>query len=450
MELIGFSYPPGTDNDVKSVYVKKKNMEDYVRTGVGVPFNALHPCQNGSFRAGVIESTGLDPETGAMIVKARFDNTMDGWKAYENVVSGKLKQLSVGNNFKLDVNTVDSHDHTIDEISAVEKGDNEEGVDFATDIIAVTKPDDELIKIRDFILDYSEDISNSSINNSSNVGEWDWNTSVDNRNKQVKATLSTMENQISANNNQQQQQQQSVPNPKMDNSQQNIGADTGNTTIDNVNNQQNKLSQDEMFELEQKIRSQIKTETTRATEPTRKRVEELEKTIAQQNKELVETRKRLREEETQKYDENRKRMATVMAKLFTKDSDKKMYQSFEDSLFTPNKNTNLLTDTQKSTITVASVATSALANSMSQLEKHRKLLEVKIIEIDQLKERNQTYEKQLRIEKTLDNSSRSSSSTGFKFQDPNSTSNTTTNNNRAVFKGSDFNLPCPVKQPWDW
>ena len=143
-------------------------------------------------------------------------------------------------------------------------------------------------------------------------------------------------------------------------------------------------------------------------------------------------------------------MASVLAELFTEEGGgKKMYRAFEESLFTPNRATNLLTPTQKSTIEVTSVAANALFNSMSKVEEHRALLEDKLIENDLLKKDITNYKKQLRIENTLDNSSTGRSSMGFKFNDPNSTPSSTTTTTTIYNDLPD--LPCPMMaSSWAW
>lgn len=445
MEIVGWGYPPGIKDDMKSIYVKKKDMPDYIKTGLGVPFNFKHPEQENSYRAGVVNSTTLDPETGAMIIKAKFDNTMNGWEAYENVVSGRYKQLSVGNNFQLDLQTADSYGHKINEISIVKQGDNEKGVGFATTIFAVTKPSEKLIEMRDFLLKYitgggeheRETLDDSSYNKNDNVSdEWYWNTNVDDNNDKLKPRMSTPKNTRASTTTINNNSTSSTPQTPFDN----------NLTVDKSQEKKGRdFTTDDLLKLEQTIRNQIKEDKPRDNSKNpvslQARLEELERENAEQKRELHSNRKRAREDEEEKYASRKKAVASIMARILTPD-DKIKWDSFSENMFTPCKDTDVLNSAQKQTIAMTSLAVEKLEDSMSELENYRALLEQKIKENDNLVKENTIFAQRTGISRALEKNSVDFSSPTSRF------SNNTDNARSAELENMAHHLPCGIKNRW--
>lgn len=157
-EVLAFAYPPGREDDGPGIMVHKRDMERYSQTFKGVPLNSEHPAMHegqpaDKYRVGEVVESMVDPKTGAIVNRARLDDTLDGWSEYHDIASGYKRQFSTQKGFHIDPDTWKAYGHQAHEVSSVHQGDNEHGANFATSILDVRLPGGEqFCKRRDDIL----------------------------------------------------------------------------------------------------------------------------------------------------------------------------------------------------------------------------------------------------------------------------------------------------------
>ena len=345
--VVGYSYPPGQEEDAVTIMVKRSGMGDFARTGVGVPLSSQHPdILHGDaadrYRVGEVKQSEVDPETGAVLSTAEFDNTLDGWREFREVSEGKKRQFSTQKSIFRAEGTMDLSDHRALEVACVEQGDNEDGVGFATSILEARLPTHPtwVAHHRDILQHMSTSIDHSNL-------------------FETEATFEEM--------TEHQQPPATTPAPAA--TPEAVPAAAAPTP----STDETKLKQ----AMEQRIKEEMENRLAEGNKPTQeerallvKKYQESEAERTKLEEQIRELNKRENTQSAQSMAKFRKDMAPWFATLTAgaQEDRKKQLVDFEAKMFTADKKTGGFNPTQTAGAYILAAAASGTANAMSKAE----------------------------------------------------------------------------------
>lgn len=362
----GYSYPPGRGDDDDSIYVKSRDMDRFARTALGKPLNRKsHPepgKPSSQFQVGTVVGTRIDPKTGAMVVRAKLDNSFEGWCTFHDIQEGRLRQFSAGKEFDMDIDTADVYNHEITEVSAVEQGDNELGVGFATDIFPPRLPED-FERNQQKVLRLLQNAHRHQ-----STGGLDWHTSGLGRKEYP---IGEMTDQAAA-----PPQQPAAP------------TEDGNNTESDASR---------LDALMQNLRKEIDGAKAKAGRDTGRQISDGEKKVKEMEKELEMLRKKQQEQESAEMQKILPAVASYLTDIGLSSEDqtlqKDLFQREENGYWHPAK---------RQVARVLSQAAAHNRTTMSAMNDQRNLLKQMIQERDALKNAQAATDNRKRVSDSLD------------------------------------------------
>ena len=369
--LVGFSYPPGVDEEDTGIMVKRSGMDAFASTLSNIPLNSQHPdLEMGdsadAYRVGEVTGSSVDPETGAIITRASLDNTLDGWRTFREISEGAKRQLSTQKAMWMDDKTCKVSDHVALEVSCVDQGDNEHGAGFATSITRAEYPD------RPDFHRHHNDILR--LMNTSSTKDGFFNIAAESDLSDTKDTFfdtavqpETLDTMTDLSDKPTEQPASTVT-PPAETPAPTAGAGASSQSAQDLKNRQ---------VIQERIAKEVKGRITEDTKVTLAQLEELTKKYEASEKDRLDLQnamrtltKRASEETAAAMESTKKDIAPWLATLIEAAGEKERagIKAFTDKVYTPDKESGMFSDMQQSGNMLLAAAAARHSNAMSQVD----------------------------------------------------------------------------------